>query len=98
MRTFKIIFYKSEKGELVKAQEVFRLANSINELVEAPPQEFFDMLDDYFPLHGWAEIEERRATIFVIFTKRKANLQDIDRKDFKEWLESVNPSDLSEST
>ncbi len=95
MKSFKISFYKSESGELVKIKELFRLADSIDELVAAPPQEFFDMLSDYFPLQGWAEMEENRANVYVIFAPRAAEgVSDIEVNDFREWLDNIKPADF----
>jgi hypothetical protein len=94
MRSFKILFYESRMGELVKVKEFFRLAEQISDLVQNPPPEFFEMLESSMPMHGWAEIDEERATVFVIFVPRGGELKEVDRKDFVDWLQKVKPGDF----
>lgn len=95
MKSFKISFYKSEGGELIKIRELFRLADSIDELVASPPQEFMEMLNDYFPLQGWAEMEENRANVYVIFAPRAAEGdKDVEVNDFRKWLDNIKPADF----
>jgi len=100
LRNFKIIFYKSELGELVKVKEFFREAEAIQDLVSDPPDEFFDMLGSFFPVHGWAEIEKEASTVFVIFAPRNKKLDvlgDVDENEFQVWLENVQPSDFKDA-
>ena len=99
LKNFKIVFYKSELGELVKVKEFFRRAETLQELVADPPDEFFDMLGSFFPLHGWAEIGKENATVFVIFAPRAdgGRLPDIEETEFQDWLGNVRPSDFKES-
>ena len=94
MRSFKILFYVSRGGELVKVKEFFRLAEKLSDLVKNPPQEFFEMIESSLPMHGWAEIDEERATVFVIFVPRGGELTEVDRKDFVNWLQKVKPGDF----
>lgn len=96
MKSFKITFYVSENGELVKAKEFFRFAENLKSLVANPPEEFFEMLESCFPMHGWAEIEQETANVFVIFTPRNINLQEVNKDEFRHWLENLKPSDFSE--
>jgi hypothetical protein len=95
VKSFKIVFYKSQNGELVKVREFFRLAENITQLVADPPGEFFQMLEFFLPIHGWAEIEEKSASVFVIFTPRDTKLQEMENDEFKKWLENIKPDDFS---
>ena len=96
MRNFKIVFYKSELGELIKIKEFYREAAAIHDLVANPPEEFFEMLDSFSPVHGWAELDKTSSTIYVIFAPRGKRLQEIENTEFLEWLESVSPADFNE--
>lgn len=95
MKNFRIVFYKSDLGELVKLKEFFKEAEAVNDLVSDPPDEFIDMLGTFFPVHGWAEIEKRNSTIYVIFAEREEKLETVDADEFTEWLKEVSPSDFS---
>lgn len=95
MKNFKIVFYKSDLGELVKLKEFFKEAEAVNDLVQDPPDEFIDMLGSFFPVHGWAELEKRNSTIYVIFAEREEKLETINEDDFKDWLNGASPSDFS---
>ncbi|HOX28059.1 MAG TPA: hypothetical protein PLQ76_02765 [bacterium] len=97
MKSFKINFYKSENGSLTKVKELFRLADAVQELISNPPEEFFEMLVDHFPLHGWVEMEEEKANVFVIFVPRGSALHDFEREQFRKWLENASPADFSEN-
>ncbi len=94
MKTFKISFYKSEMGELVKVREFFRLANTVDELVANPPEEFMDMLAEFLPLQGWVEMERDKASVFVIFTSRENRPKDHEVEEFGKWLENIKPADF----
>jgi len=96
MKSFKIVFYKSEKGELVHMRTLYRLAEQISDLLDDPPSEFFDIIKEYMPIHGWVEMEETRATVFVIFAPRSVVLGPIseEKEKFREWLNGVKPSDF----
>ncbi|MFA6449829.1 MAG: hypothetical protein WCX65_10190 [bacterium] len=94
MKSFKISFYKSDGGELTKLLQFFRLAEKIEDLVANPPQEFLDMLDEYLPLQGWAEMEENRANIYVVFTPRGNNIRDFEHNEFRRWLDTIKPADF----
>ena len=94
MRSFKIAFYKSEQGELTKIREFFRLANTVDELVSNPPEEFMDMLTEFVPLQGWVEMEPDKASVFVIFTPREGKIMDAEREEFSRWLENIKPADF----
>ena len=96
MKSFKIVFYKSEKGALVHMRTLYRMAAQLMDLVENPPGEFFEILKEFMPIHGWAEMEETRATVFVIFAPRSVILGAIDEETskFREWLSEVKPSDF----
>jgi hypothetical protein len=94
MKSFKISFFKSEGGELTKLSQFFRIANRIEDLVSNPPQEFLDMLVEYMPVQGWAEIEESRANIYVIFAPRGSHIGDFEQKQFSNWLETIKPADF----
>jgi len=98
VKSFKIVFYRSENGELVKVREFYRFAEGLFELVENPPQEFIDMLEFFVPMHGWAEMEERRANVFVIFTPRDTRLQEFEKSEFRKWLENIKPADFKGAT
>lgn len=95
MPSFKILFYRSEGGELVKVREFYRVANALSDLVQTPPKEFFDMLEDSLPMHGWAEVDEGRVTVFLIFVPRPGDLGEVDHDEFVDWLRNIKPSDLS---
>ena len=99
MKSFKIVFYKSEGGEIVHVKTFFRLAEQLADLIKDPPEEFFDMLDDYSPMHGWAEVEPTRCTVFVIFVPKNAAhvTTDDEASQFREWLGNVKPSDFSQA-
>ena len=97
MKTFKIVFYSSEHGELSKMKEFFREADRIQDLVSEPPEEFFNMLTTFFPVHGWAELEDGSSTIYVIFAPRPARLEEVEEGEFLDWLENVQPSDFKDS-
>ncbi len=96
MRSFKIVFYKSESGELVKMKEFFREVDGLQELIADPPDEFFEMLGSFFPVHGWAEMDRERSTVFVVFAPRESDLDEIDNDEFKDWLNSVSPGDIKD--
>jgi len=96
-KSFKIVFYKSEMGELVKVMTLYRMAEQLSDLINDPPKEFFEMLGEYAPVHGWAEIEDTRAAVFVIFARHGMERTGTaeEAKHFRDWLESVKPSDFS---
>ncbi len=95
-QTFRVVFYRSENGELIKVREFARTAASVNDLVSDPPQEFLDMLGDFIPIHGWAEINTENTVVYVIFATRfDSNLEDIGKDDFHIWLDEAKPSDLN---
>lgn len=104
-KTFKIVFYISDNGELAHIKTLYREAEQIAELVEDPPEEFFAMLGDNLPIHGWAEIEDEKAVVFVIFAPRTENDQTRrelispadsldERQQFRTWLSQIKPSDF----
>jgi hypothetical protein len=106
-KTFKIVFYVSDNGELAHAKTLYREAEQIAELVEDPPEEFFAMLGDNLPIHGWAEIEDEKAVVFVIFAPRTeadntrrelispGDAND-ERNRFRMWLSQIKPSDFKD--
>ena len=96
MKSFKISFYKSEGGELSFIKHFFRLADKIEDLVANPPQEFLDMLGDFMPLQGWAEVEESKANIYVIFSPRGSQIKDVEQNEFRQWLDKIKPADFKE--
>jgi hypothetical protein len=97
LKSFKIMFYKTEKGELTLVRTFFRLADSLTDLMKDPPGEFFEMLREYMPVHGWAEVEDVRATVFVIFAPRAvmSASQDEEAASFRDWLNNAKPSDFA---
>lgn len=94
MKSFRIVFYKSEEGELIKIKEFVKEAVKLQDLIQDPPDEFFEMLKNYAPVHGWAEMEPVASTVFVIFTERSRKLPEENDEDFKNWLAEVRPSDF----
>ncbi|MEW6200368.1 MAG: hypothetical protein AB1546_00205 [bacterium] len=98
MRVFKIVFYRSEKGELTKFKEFYREAEALSDLLENPPFEFYDAMKKLFPLHGWAEVDDEQSTVFVIFTGRKGRTgrarRDAEKVEFRNWLKKAKPSDF----
>ena len=98
MRVFKIVFYRSENGELTKFKEFYREAEALSDLLENPPDEFYEAMKKLFPLHGWAEVDEERSTVFVIFTVKakqpKRPRRDKEKVEFRNWLKQVKPSDF----
>lgn len=96
MRSFKIVFYKSESGELVKIKEFYRVVEELQDLIADPPDEFFEMLGSFFPVHGWAEMDQEKATVFVIFAPRPGDLNEVDNIEFKDWLNNVRPGDFKD--
>jgi hypothetical protein len=106
-KTFKIVFYISDNGELAHMKTLYREAEQITELVEDPPEEFFSMLSDNLPIHGWAEIEDEKAVVFVIFAPRSEEDQTRrelispsdtmdERHRFRKWLSQIKPSDFKD--
>lgn len=107
-KTFKIVFYVSDNGELAHMKTLFREAEQIGELVDDPPDEFFDMLMENLPIHGWAEIEDEKAVVFVIFAPRTEDdnthrelISPSDTLDerhrFRKWLNQLKPSDFRDA-
>lgn len=97
MKSFKIVFYKSERGQLVHAGTCYRRAVDVADLMDNPPGEFSDLLMTHTPIHGWAEVEESGGTVFVIFAFRTVPLgtPENEVEQFSDWLNDVKPSDFS---
>ena len=103
-KNFKIVFYRSDEGHLAHMKTLHRKAEKLVDLVLDPPEEFFEMLEENMPIHGWAELEEKDATVFVIFAPRShppletetftSTFIDAEEIQFKEWLNGVKPSDF----
>jgi len=96
LQTFKIVFYKSHQGNLLKVKEFYRQAEELQELIADPPDEFFEMLNTFMPVHGWAEIEGENNTVYVIFAPRDTRLEDVEESEFQDWLDHVRPGDFKD--
>lgn len=94
MFAFKVVFYKSLKGDLTKIKEYYQMAETFTDLIESAPSELFDILKTCFPVHGWVEIEQEKGTVFVIFVPRYNEKLRIEEEEFKTWLEKVKPKDF----
>jgi hypothetical protein len=105
VKPFKIVFYLSHKGELTLLKTLYRQAEKLVDLVMDPPPEFFELLESHIPIHGWAEIDDDSACVFVIFAPRgstpretesfTSRLVDAEEMQFRDWLNQVKPSDFS---
>jgi hypothetical protein len=94
MKSFKISFYESTNGELIKLKELFRLCEAVADLVRNPPPEFFQMLETHFPINGWAEVGEDTGNVYVVFAPRDSVFQDSEKEAFRDWLDTITPSDF----
>lgn len=105
MKPFKIVFLLSHKGELKQLKTLYRQAEKLVDLIMDPPAEFFELLESHIPIHGWAEIDDTSACVFVIFAPRSdppretesftSQLVDAEEMQFREWLSQVKPSDFT---
>ena len=95
MKDFRIVFYHSNEGELKKLNDFHREAESFSDLVNDPPDEFFEAVKTLFPLHGWVEDDGGSPVVFVIFrSKNKIIKNDAEDRSFRNWLRGVKPADF----